>query len=36
MVDLLRNGRLPTQGFIRQEDVVLEQFLNNRFGHYYA
>jgi saccharopine dehydrogenase-like NADP-dependent oxidoreductase len=36
MVDLLRNGYLPTQGFIRQEDVVLEQFLNNRFGHYYA
>ena len=36
MVDLLREGRLPSKGFLRQEDVVLGDFLENRFGRYYA
>lgn len=36
-VDLFRNGKLPVkQGFVRQEDVDLEMFLDNRFGKYYA
>jgi saccharopine dehydrogenase-like NADP-dependent oxidoreductase len=34
-VDLFREGRLPTQGFIRQEEVALPEFLNNRFGRAY-
>jgi len=35
MVDLLREGVLPASGFLRQEDVPLQQFLANRFGRYY-
>jgi saccharopine dehydrogenase-like NADP-dependent oxidoreductase len=36
-VDLFRNGKLPVkQGFVRQEDIDLEMFLENRFGKYYA
>lgn len=36
MVDLLRAGKLPPNGFVRQEDVALDMFLHNRFGSYYA
>lgn len=36
MVDLQREGRLPAQGFVRQEDAALPDFLGNRFGRYYA
>jgi saccharopine dehydrogenase-like NADP-dependent oxidoreductase len=36
MVDLLRTGTLPAQGFVRQEDVPLDAFLRNRFGCYYT
>jgi saccharopine dehydrogenase-like NADP-dependent oxidoreductase len=36
MVDLMREGRIPNKGFIRQEDVPLSAFLANRFGSYYA
>jgi saccharopine dehydrogenase-like NADP-dependent oxidoreductase len=36
VLDLLAEGRLAQQGFIRQEDVSLEAFLNNRFGQVYA
>ncbi len=36
MLDLLASGALPRQGFIRQEDVTLAQFLGNRFGRIYA
>jgi len=36
MVDLLRTGRLPAKGFVRQEDVGLAEFLANRFGRYFA
>ncbi len=35
VLDLLANGQLPRQGFIRQEDIGLDAFLANRFGGYY-
>ena len=35
MVDLHRDGRLPKSGFVRQEDVQLSEFLENRFGSFY-
>jgi len=36
MVDLFFDGKLPAQGFIRQEQCDLGDFLENRFGRYYA
>jgi saccharopine dehydrogenase-like NADP-dependent oxidoreductase len=36
VVDLWREGKLPSQGFVRQEDVALPDFLANRFGAPYA
>ena len=36
MVDMLREGKLPQAGFVRQEDAPLDAFLANRFGQYYA
>jgi saccharopine dehydrogenase-like NADP-dependent oxidoreductase len=36
MVDLLAQGALPQQGFVKQESVPLETFLANRFGHAYG
>jgi saccharopine dehydrogenase-like NADP-dependent oxidoreductase len=36
LVDLLCEGRIQTQGFVRQESVPLPTFLANRFGRYYA
>jgi saccharopine dehydrogenase-like NADP-dependent oxidoreductase len=36
VLDLLAQGKLPQKGFIRQEDITLPQFLENRFGRYYA
>ncbi|HEX6020337.1 MAG TPA: saccharopine dehydrogenase family protein [Burkholderiaceae bacterium] len=36
MLDLLAQGRLPQQGFVRQEDVALDDFLGTRFGSVYA
>ena len=36
MVDLLAQGRLPQRGFVRQEDVALDEFLANRFGSVYG
>lgn len=35
VVDLHIAGKLPEQGFVKQEQINLEQFLENRFGHYY-
>lgn len=35
-MDLHFAGKLPRQGFVRQEDVKLEEFLANRFGSVYA
>ncbi|WP_027015681.1 saccharopine dehydrogenase family protein [Comamonas composti] len=34
-VDLFREGKLPQKGFVRQEQVALPDFLNNRFGSAY-
>ncbi|MBI1890420.1 MAG: saccharopine dehydrogenase NADP-binding domain-containing protein [Burkholderiales bacterium] len=36
MVDLLREGKLPQSGFVRQEQTKLSDFLDNRFGRFYA
>ncbi len=36
VLDLLADGVLPTKGFVRQEDISLESFLQNRFGRAYA
>ena len=35
ILDLLARGRIPRRGFIRQEDIQLNSFLENRFGIYY-
>ena len=35
VLDLLANGRLPQRGFVRQEEISLEDVLNNRFGRAY-
>lgn len=34
-VDLFAAGKLPQSGFVRQEDVVFDDFISNRFGKYY-
>ncbi|HEX4196134.1 MAG TPA: saccharopine dehydrogenase C-terminal domain-containing protein [Caulobacteraceae bacterium] len=36
VLDLLAAGRLPTRGFVRQEEIALGDFLANRFGRAYA
>jgi saccharopine dehydrogenase-like NADP-dependent oxidoreductase len=36
VLDLLRAGRLPQRGFVRQEQIPLAAFLDNRFGSFYA
>jgi saccharopine dehydrogenase-like NADP-dependent oxidoreductase len=36
VLDLLAAGRLPARGFVRQEDIRLDEFLANRFGRAYA
>ncbi len=35
LVDLHVAGRLPTSGFVKQEDVDYREFLANRFGKHY-
>jgi saccharopine dehydrogenase-like NADP-dependent oxidoreductase len=35
-VDLHREGKLPSRGFVRQEQISLPVFLGNRFGRVYA
>jgi len=35
VVDLHCHGRLPGPGLVRQEQVSLDMFLDNRFGRYY-
>jgi saccharopine dehydrogenase-like NADP-dependent oxidoreductase len=34
-LDLFVAGRLPSRGFLRQEQVNFDEFLANRFGRYY-
>jgi saccharopine dehydrogenase-like NADP-dependent oxidoreductase len=36
VLDLHTKGKLPTKGFLRQEQVRLDDFLANRFGKCYA
>lgn len=36
MLDMMRDGRLPSRGFVRQEQAGLDDFLANRFGGHYA
>ncbi len=35
MIDLFASGKLRGRGFLRQEQVGLEEFLANRFGRFY-
>ncbi len=35
VLDLLAEGKLPTKGFVRQEEIALGDFLANRFGRAY-
>ena len=35
VLDLHVTGKLPGTGFVRQEEVGLDDFLGNRFGRYY-
>ena len=35
VVDLHRAGQLPSRGFVRQEQIALPTFLENRFGRLY-
>ncbi len=35
VVDLMRTGALPPEGFVRQEQVRLDDFLNTEFGQLY-
>ena len=34
-LDLMAEGKLPQKGFVKQEDVMYQDFINNRFGLYY-
>jgi hypothetical protein len=36
MLDLLRDGKLPQAGFVRNEDATFGDFIANRFGRHYA
>jgi saccharopine dehydrogenase-like NADP-dependent oxidoreductase len=36
VLDMHASGRLPEKGFVRQEQVGLDEFLGNRFGKVYA
>lgn len=36
VLDMLAGGKLPTKGFIKQEDICFDDFISNRFGRYYA
>ena len=36
VLDLLATDQLPQSGFVRQEDIPLKVFLENRFGQVYA
>jgi len=35
VLDMLKDGKLPQKGFVKQEDIDLKDFLNNRFGSAY-
>ena len=35
VIDLVRDGTLPQKGFIKQEDIKIDDFIKNRFGRVY-
>ncbi|GBR48359.1 saccharopine dehydrogenase family protein [Gluconobacter roseus] len=35
VLDLLAEGKIPTSGFVRQEDIPLDAYLANRYGQVY-
>lgn len=35
ILDLLVEGKVPDKGFVRQEDILFDDFIGNRFGQYY-
>jgi saccharopine dehydrogenase-like NADP-dependent oxidoreductase len=35
VMDMQREGKLPVRGFVRQEDIPLTGFMQNRFGRHY-
>jgi len=35
-IDLVVNGTLPGRGFVRQEDIALDDLLDGRFGQYWS
>ncbi|MFO0827811.1 MAG: saccharopine dehydrogenase C-terminal domain-containing protein [Phycisphaerales bacterium] len=36
VVDLLMEGKIPSKGFVKMEDVSYDDFIANRFGRHYA
>lgn len=36
VIEMVRDGKLPTKGFVRQEDIPLDAFLKTHCGAYYA
>ncbi|MEY3021350.1 MAG: Lysine 6-dehydrogenase, partial [Planctomycetota bacterium] len=36
VLDLLKDGKLPQQGFVKMEDVSYDDFIANRFGREYV
>jgi len=36
VVDLFFEGKLPSKGYVKQEEVNVEDLLNNRFGRYFV
>lgn len=36
VLDLLATGKIAEKGFVRQESIDFNDFINNRFGRYYA
>jgi saccharopine dehydrogenase-like NADP-dependent oxidoreductase len=35
VMDMQRDGKLPARGFVRQEEIPLASFMQNRFGRHY-
>lgn len=36
VIEMVANGSLPQQGFIKQEDIPLQDFLQTKYGSFYA
>lgn len=36
VLDMLQDGTIASQGFVKQEDITFDAFINNRFGKNYA